>query len=426
LRISETVIVKKPALSLCSLLACLAISPAAANDVGRTFPSEKRIVIDKVTGAKLQLLTDDPAGGDSKIYQTHPQWAHDGRHVIFRSSKRSADGNAQAFAVDEVSGSIVQLTDGADVMTGSLNVARLTNELFYLRKSEGRWQLYAVDLEAVFRLAAAGRKRDGRFERRVATLPADYRDSGGWTLDANEKTAYFGVSRSEAPPRLPGQPVPQVPGGVRALDLKTGAWRTVIDAPFRMGHVQANPWIPGEILYCWETGGDAPQRMWIVRSDGSRNRPLYPELPDDWVTHEVFIDKDHVMFNLMGHTPKLRQHMSGVTVVSLRDGTTENVGQTNWAEGRSFWHSGATPDGRWGLADDWNGTVWLLDRTNGQRTMLSTGHMMTPDHNHGDFSPDGTRILIQSGMLSEGKKLDLMTVPLPAWAIQRAPTGTTK
>ncbi len=389
-----------------------------ANDVGRAFPSEKRVVVDPVTKVRLQLLTEHREGGDAKLYQTHPQWAHDARHIVFRSFKRSADGNGQAFAVDEQTGDIVQLTDGPGVMTGSLNVARLTNQLYYLRNVGERWQLFAVDLDAVFRLARAGQRGAGRFERLIATLPGDYRDAGGFTLDADEKTAYFGVSRGVSPPRVPGQPLPNVPGGIRALDLATGIWRTVIDTEFRMGHVQANPWVPGEILYCWETGGDAPQRMWVVKADGSGNRPLYPEHPTDWVTHEVFADRDHVMFNLMGHSEKLRQHMSGVVVVSLRDGTTENLGQTNWADGRSFWHSGATPDGRWGLADDWNGTVWLLDRRNGQRTMLSTGHQMKPDHNHGDFSPDGRRILIQSGMLSGGTRLDLMTVPLPDWAIK--------
>lgn len=415
---------RRPAPRVAALLACamVMVAPAGASDVGRVFPSEKREVIDKVTGARLQVLTDNPAGGDMKLYQTHPQWAHDRRHIIFRSAKRSADGNSQAFAVDEVTGRIVQLTDGPGVMTGSLNVARLTNQLYYLRQAEGRWSLYAVDLDAVFRVASAGKQAAGHYERLVATLPADYRDSGGWTLDADEKTAYFGVSLKEPPPRQPGQPVPQVPGGVRALDLATGEWRKVVDTEFRMGHVQANPWVPGEILYCWETGGDAPQRMWVVRADGTGNRPLYPELPDDWVTHEVFVDKDHVMFNLMGHTPKLRQHMTGIVLVSLRDGTIENLGQTKWDQGRSFWHADATSDGRWALGDDFDGTVWLIDRSNGQRMILSAGHRMKPDHNHGNFSPDQSRILIQSGMLSDGKKLDLMIVPIPAAVRQSKPT----
>jgi len=66
------------------------------------------------------------------------------------------------------------------------------------------------------------------------------------------------------------------------MDLRTGAVATVVDVPFQMGHIQANAYVPGEILYCHETGGDAPQRMWITRSDGTGNRPLYKETPDEW------------------------------------------------------------------------------------------------------------------------------------------------
>lgn len=391
-------------------VAALAAPAALASDVGRAFPSEKRIVVDPVTHARLTVLTES-AGGDAKIYQTHPQWSADGKHIVFRSSKRAADGEGQAFAVDEANGVIVQLTDGPGVNIGSLNVARLSDRLFYTRRTEGRTQLIAIDLTAIFADAARGKPRAQGYEQVIAVLPADYIDSGGFTLDADEKTAYFGINLKEAPPRPPGQPVPQVPGGIRALDLTSGEWRKVIDTDFRMGHVQANPWVPGEILYCWETGGDAPQRMFVVHADGTGNRPLYPENPADWVTHEVFIDADHVMFNLMGHTPKLRQHPSGVMVIDLRTGGLENVGQTE--RGRSFWHSGATPDGHWAVADDFDGGVTLIDRRTGRRTLLTTGHQMKPDHTHPNFSPDGKRILIQSGMLSGGRKLDLMTVPVP-------------
>ncbi|HEX8302099.1 hypothetical protein [Sphingomonas sp.] len=383
----------------------------AASGVGRVFPSEKRIVVDPVTRAKLTVLAESP-GGDAKIYQTHPQWAADGKHIVFRSSKRSADGNGQAFVVSEASGAIVQLTDGPGVNIGSLNVARLTNQLFYTRRTNDRTALIAVDITAILADAARGKPRVGGYEQVIATLPPDYRDSGGFTLDADERTAYFGVNLAEAPPRPQGQPVPQVPGGIRALDLATGAWRKVIDTDFRMGHVQANPWVPGEILYCWETGGEAPQRMFVVKADGSGNRPLFPEYPNEWVTHEVFIDKDHVMFNLMGHTPALRQHATGIMIVNLRDGSVENVGQTQ--ANRSFWHSDGTSDGRWAVGDDFGGGITLIDRRNGLRTLLTTGHQMRPDHTHPNFSRDGTRILIQSGMLSEGKKLDLMTVPMPS------------
>lgn len=245
-------------------------------------------------------------------------------------------------------------------------------------------------------------------ERVVAVLPPDYRDAGGFSLDADEKVAYFGVYPRNSPPREPGQPELQVPGGIRAVDLLTGAYTKVIDTPFLVGHTQASPWVSGEILYCNETGGDAPQRMWIVMADGSGNRPLFEEEPEDFVTHEVFIDRDHVMFNLLGRKPAQRVRPSGIAVVSLRDASVEMVGQV---AAPGFWHSTGTADGHWAAGDTFDGELYLLDRRTGRRTLLTAGHS---GHAHASFSPDGTRLLFQSGLLSGGRMLNLFVGNLAA------------
>jgi oligogalacturonide lyase len=44
---------------------------------------------------------------------------------------------------------------------------------------------------------------------------------------------------------------------------------------------------------------------------------------------------------------------------------------------------------------------------------------MRPDHTHPTFSPDSKRILIQSGLLTDGKSLDLMTVTIPEYLQNR-------
>jgi oligogalacturonide lyase len=222
----------------------------------------------------------------------------------------------------------------------------------------------------------------------------------------------------------PGQkpPVIEGPGGLLALDLATGATRQVVHTEFTVGHIQANPFKPGEILYCHETGGDADFRMWVVNADGTGNRPVYNEGPDDWVTHEQFADADHVIFNMMAHTTKLRQRPSGIFVISLRDGTMENLGQvpvdmpapitTPRAQPNSFWHNGVTYDGHWAAGDDFDGNLWLINRGNGERTRISAGHYMKPDHIHPSFSADGTRILFQSGMLTKGERQSLIIIPV--------------
>ncbi len=386
---------------------------AADAEIGHRYPSEKCTLVDRVTGRPLVALTTGPSN-DMKNYQTHPQWAADGVNIIFRSEDRNAAKTSQAYAVNEITGDIVQLTEGPDVATGSLNVARLSNRLYYVRgKPEaGAQRLIELELTPLLADSAAGTLKSASvYERVVATLPATHRDAGGFTLDADERTAYFGVRYAEGPPREAGKPIPQVPSGITAVDLATGAYRKVIDTPFLMGHVQASPWVPGEILYCNETGGDAPQRMWIVRDDGTGNRPLFPEQPSDWVTHEVFVDRDTVFFNLMGHTPELRRRPTGIMSINLRNGEVLPIGQT--ARGQGFWHCNATPDGRWALGDNFEGEVFLIDRHSGEIRLISTGHVMKPDHTHPNFSPDGHRILVQSGLLTGGKSLDLMVIPLP-------------
>lgn len=425
------------------VLACA--SGAAASGVGRRFPSEQRTVVDEVTGARLLFLTTAPAN-DAKPYQTHTTWTADGRWVLFRSDR--AGSGPQAFVVNESSGDIVQLTSGP-TDTGSLNLSRRENVLYYVRggREGAPRELVRLRLDPLLADALAGTPQAaGAYERVVATLPSGLRDSGGFALDADETQMYWGVGLDPAPPRPAASPTGaggrrQVDdrntdprqdreesrrrfeeagrgrGGIRSIDLATGGVRTVIDVPFRMGHVQANPWVPGEIVYCHETTGDAPQRMWTVRADGTGNRPLYAELGDEWVTHETFAAADEVMFNLMGHLPWLRERPTGLAVVSLRTGRMTVLGQVDedMGGGRTggLWHGNGTADGRLAVADSFKGDVYLIDRRTGGRTLLTGGHVMTPDHAHPIFSADGRRVLLQSGRLSGGTSLDLVVVPVP-------------
>jgi oligogalacturonide lyase len=382
----------------CGWLAACCAPAVWASDVGKRFPAETRVLVDRITGVPLTALTKPPAN-NSKIYQTHPQWTADGQYIIFRSNR--SGGKTQAFAVHELTGDIIQLTEG-NTDTGSLNVARKSNRLYFFRGApEGPTALIELNLDPLLKDSMVGTpKEPAAYERQVAVMPAGFRVSGGFTLDADETKAYSGVSLGDEK------------GGLRAIDLKTGEVSKIVDVPFRMGHVQANPWVSGEIMYCHETGGDAPQRMWFVRADGTGNRPLYVETPDEWVTHETWIDADHVLFVVMAHLPRLRTKPTGIFCLNLRNNEVKVLGQV---EGRGFWHCNGSADGRWAVGDTFEGSLYLIDRASGEITLLTTGHRMRPDHAHPTFSPDGKRILIQSGMLSGGTSLDLMVVNVPLW-----------
>src|SRR5258708_10359125 len=164
-------------------IAFLLFTLSASAQIGRRFPSEKKIVKDPVTGTMLIFLTSTPAG-DSKIYQTHNQWTSDGQWVIFRSNRV----RGEAMAVNEKTGDIVQVTEGG--YTGMLNVARKSMKLFFMRNErtdtipttpgdtarrrvQRPVQIIEVDLEKLFNDSKAGTlKKADAYQRVCGTTPA--------------------------------------------------------------------------------------------------------------------------------------------------------------------------------------------------------------------------------------------------------------
>jgi oligogalacturonide lyase len=194
--------------------------------------------------------------------------------------------------------------------------------------------------------------------------------------------------------------------------------------------------VVGEIVFCWETGGKSPQRTWTVKSDGTGLRPVYKEADYEWVTHEAVIGKDEVAIAIMGHRQipggsnivaagtevgganpgqnpawgisGTREKPSGLGIVNLRTREIDIVGQTK--SGSGFWHVSGSADGRWAVGDDFSRGIYLIDRKTREMILLSAGHKTTAaDHPHPTMNAEGTKIQIQSAMLSpDGKTMDYL------------------
>ena len=222
-----------------ALGAATLLTSSALAQMGRRFPSEKKIVMDPVTGIPLTFLTSTPAG-DSKIYQTHRQWTADGKWLIFRSNRV----RGQAFAVNEETGAIVQVTENGYM--GMLCAARLSMKLYIMRNlggfgreeaarsptaapspasaaepaapagtppaaapaagrgrggPRGPFQIVEIDLARLFADSEAGTMKPAAdYERICGTTPPGMMADGNMGLDANEDFMYFRVSGD------PGQP----------------------------------------------------------------------------------------------------------------------------------------------------------------------------------------------------------------------------
>jgi len=450
-------------LSAAALCAVTLLATSASAHIGQRFPSEKKIVIDPVTGTPLTFLTSTPAG-DSKIYQTHHQWTSDGKWLVFRSNRV----RGQAMAVNEETGDIVQVTEGG--YSGMLCIAEHSMNLYFLRNPglllanasgapatggatvpapgatpqtnrrrdgapSGPSQIIRVDLGKLFADSAAGKVQAAtEYEHLCGVVPEEMGAVGDVALDPTEDFVYFRVgSKEEAAKHLaPGTKIEPAfgprhmgagPTGLASMNLKTGEVKFIVAVPFQIGHVQTNPWVPGEIVFCWETGGKSPQRTWTVLADGTGLRPLYPEPAYDWVTHEAVISKDEVAIAIMGHRKVgvndewgiagTREHATGLGIVNLRTREMRIVGQT--ASGSGLWHVNGSSDGRWAVGDDFSRSLYLIDRHTSEMLMLTTGHKTTAaDHLHPTFNADGTKIEIQSAMLSaDNRSMNICIVPVP-------------
>lgn len=422
------------------LMLCFALvitnSDAQPSNVGKRYPSEKLVLIDRVTGFPITALTSSTAK-DFNLYQTHPQWTSDGKYIIFRSNRTGngplRHGLSQIFAVNEISGEIIQLTDGPGTITGTgaIFIARKSMHLYFFRGNPGEPRKFIeLNLDSLFKDSEAGTmKAASTYERVIVTIPDIMLAVGGFTIDSDEKYAYFSALAKDLL-QVNGNPtgtrskinIDNRQQAIGKIDLQSGRISTLINVPFPVDilHMQANPWVTDEIEYADGTE-NAPQRMWLVKADGSGNRPLYKETEGEWVRHEVWVDPDHMYFEIQKTNvlylakgekiQSLGARPSGIFSINVRTNEVKVLGQVN--EEGGYEHCDGTSDGRWAVADTFLGNIYLINCITGEQTLLTTGHKMKPDHTHPTFSPDNKRILIQSGLLSDGKTLNLITITIP-------------
>jgi oligogalacturonide lyase len=432
------------------LLALLCLGGAAGAQIGQRFASERKVVADPLTGLPLVFLTSTPRG-DAKIYPTHPQWSADGQWLVFRSDR----AGREAIAVHEASGAMLQVTEGGYL--GMLNLDQRANRLLFLRAvpgeaPQGARQAVEVDLDRLFEDSRSGRLQpESAYQRVIATLDASWQADGDSALDADGQWLYFRIGKQAAArhlaegtriePAFGPRQMGAGPTGIAKVHRHSGELRHVLSVGFQIGHIQANPWVPGELVFSWETGGKSPQRTWTVKGDGSGLRPVFPEAATDWVTHEAIIGRDEVAFAIMGHRPVqgaaegatswegsnpgqeaawgpsgTRERPTGLGIANLRTRQMRIEAQT--PSGSGLWHVHGSPDGRWAVGDDFARQLYLIDRRNGRMRLLSGGHKDSArDHPHPSFSPDGRKIQIQSALLSaDGRAMNIAVIAIPeAW-----------
>ena len=218
---------------------------------GRTYPSETRRFIDEETGAEVVQLTDAPAIHHT-LYFTNPSITADGRWTLFVSDRA---GGWNLFGVAEGTGEIVQLTDGDDVNPFSAIPDRRRSRLYY---------------------TAGGQVRRLHLDTLSETVLADFGDArlGGCHLNAASSRLVTVVHRRDG-------------SALATVDTEGLGYECFFEPPREVFYAQLCPADDRWVMY--SSGID--QRIWVVGTNGLRDRPVYLHNREQWITHESWLGR---------------------------------------------------------------------------------------------------------------------------------------
>lgn len=243
------------------IIGCKARGSPAGSCVGLRLPPERREFRDDRTGTVLWQVTAAPSM-HHHFYFTNPSWPDDQRELYFISYR---NGYPNIFAAAEDDGSITQLTSRPDINPFSPAATRDGGRIYF---SAG---------DAVIEL-----DRTTLRERTLVTF--DGARLGNCSLNPRGSRLAIGV-RSKASCRL------------ALVELDSGKSRILTEKD-EVGHIQFCP-ADDSIL---EYSGPPGARIWTIRADGTDNRNLYAQRPEEWIVHESWLgDGSEIIFTHWPH-----------------------------------------------------------------------------------------------------------------------------
>ncbi len=335
--------------------------------------------VDQTTGARVHVITSGESEGEV-IYQTDPMWVKGMSYLVFQYNL--PDRPRLPHARQMASGVMRPLLEEP----ASIALSRHSDRLYLI----GNGMLMYVDVVPTFQTL--------RPPKRVAKLPGGISLSGSFSVDATGERIFMGVKFEDEVDVW----------GVMTYEFKMLEWTTRARTDFKVGHVQAHPSIGGLVLFCHETGGDGPQRMWAVYPGQQEAMKFHEERYGEWITHETWWTKDRALFTIWPYDEEHEKKPHGIASVDIKG---EDFMIHNQYKA---WHTHGSPDGKWILGDDFDRNLWLIHPPTRERRLLTGGHLNaeTRPHPHASFTPDSRAVVFNSGKFA---KHDVMVVELPAW-----------
>ena len=341
--------------------------------------------IEPATGHRVVRLSGEE--GATKLYFHQNAFTESGDKLLIRA----ADGPA---TVDMKTYKIESLEIGR--AGGGFVVGKKSRQVYYWRNGT----VLATHL-------------DTHATREIGRLPPEIRD-GGFAVNADESLLAGSYVEAGTLPRRSGGKKPSLetrwaahlPMRLYTIEIKTGKIKTFAPSTEWLNHVQFSPTEPSLVMFCHEGPWHKVDRIWTIRTDGSRLQKIHARTMDMEIAgHEFFApDGKTVWYDLQ--TPRGKEFWLAGRVLGSEDAIRYKVERELWSV-----HYNISPDGKQ-FAGDGGGPHSVAAPGNGQWLYLFTpqngtlhaeklvdlskhDYRLEPNVN---FTPDGKWIVFQANM----------------------------
>ncbi len=248
---------------------------------GKVYPDQRRKYRDSRTGRTVWQMTDTPGRTTVAQYATQPMTTPDGRWLVYGSDRASERGQLNLFKMDLRTGVSTQLTESN---------RNLTYRWSHISAS-GR-EVYFVEDKNLFRVVNI----ETLEERDLCRVEPCFRPH---QLTVSPDNRYvicpiFLEDKSEDDFLVKqGFLIRSALVVIRTADGKT---HRLCDGNTPRSHAQYCPADPNLVLYCYGGPWWYVQRLWLIRADGTGNRPIFLQTQFEGAGHEFWSENGKAIY----------------------------------------------------------------------------------------------------------------------------------
>ena len=345
--------------SLLTLSAALALSAYPGGAAAAETSPPPKSWVDPETGHRVIRLTDEP--GSDSFYFNYNAYTPDGKRMVFTTPGGISVLNLATLETKAlVKGPAKTIIVGSK--TPTLYYTRATNDPYFST-------LWCVDLDT----GESRKLADLPRRASVVTINADETLGAGTFIegDANAGGAYDGTPQ-QAPSRMSatnlGEPAnkgelmarrlaAKLPVTMFTIDLRSGKLTTLLEhSTDWLNHLQFSPTDPTLLLYCHEGSWQQVDRIWTIRTDGSKNQLVHRRTMEMEIAGHEWWGADGKTLFYQLHFPRGGR----ISFIASYNLATEERVWLQYNADQSSIHDNSSPDGKLYCGDGDNHSPWIF------------------------------------------------------------------